>query len=330
MIGAFGPAVAEGISTVSHALRKSLGRLCEVEAFATQDVIRPATIQAIRRFSPDVIHYVAGPRLPGLLLLRTLKSLLPRSLTVASATRPYLTAFDRALLPLIKPDLVLTQAARWEDVFRGAGIACRFVPNGVDRARFAPLAEPERAAVKRALGFPEDRPTILHVGHVKANRGVGELGQVVRLGYHCVLVGSAELSERRFADALAAQGVRVIVEFQPRIEQYYQAADGYLFPLRDLPRGVLPSSHDQMGVIDLPLSVLEAASSGTSIITTRYGGLERLLGDRDGVEYWDGAPESLGAAIARGIRTRPDPECVPSWDTVAAQVAAEYEARLRA
>ena len=65
----------------------------------------------------------------------------------------------------------------------------------------------------------------------------------------------------------------IIDRFVENIEEVYQLSDVYIFPVKE-----------EMNAIDIPLSVLEAASCNLQIVTTDYGELKVFKGE-DGFFY---------------------------------------------
>jgi glycosyltransferase involved in cell wall biosynthesis len=115
-----------------------------------------------------------------------------------------------------------------------------------------------------------DLPVVLHVGHLEAGRNVRYLGDLAARGdCQVVLVTSSSTAfqaNQALGQELCRAGVVLLTDYQPRIEQLYQLADCYLFPVESTDNA-----------IDAPLSVLEALACDLPVVTTRYGGLPRLF-----------------------------------------------------
>jgi glycosyltransferase involved in cell wall biosynthesis len=187
----------------------------------------------------------------------------------------------------------------------------------VDLARFRPASAEQRAAMKQRAGIDPGRLVVLHVGHMKATRNVGVLEDLARLeGVACVMVASTStVADREMAGRLAAAGVTLMTHHEDRIEHAYRLADVYLFPVTS-----------PLDAIETPLSVLEAAATDLSIVSTPFGGLPDLLGD--GV-VWARTREEMVEAVRRlaaagaagrqgaGTRTR---VLKHGWDRLAADV----------
>lgn len=118
--------------------------------------------------------------------------------------------------------------------------------------------------LRRRYGLPEEKKILLHVGHVRQSRN---LDLLLRLPLppeaHLVIVGSSSRAlEPELFRALVERGVIVLSDYFPHIEEIYQAADVYLFPVMQ-----------RDAAIDLPLSVLEAMACNLAVVTTSFRAL---------------------------------------------------------
>ena len=139
---------------------------------------------------------------------------------------------------------------------------------GVDTKRFKPADPEEKARLREKYGIAKDARVVLHVGHLKTGRNVRSLLDVPK-GYQVILVvSSVTAQEESLRDRLEAEkNIRIIDTYIERIEEIYQAADIYFFPVSE-------PEH----CIDSPLSVLEAASCGLPVVAAAYEGLTDFLG----------------------------------------------------
>jgi dTMP kinase len=83
--------------------------------------------------------------------------------------------------------------------------------------------------------------------------------------------------------------VHVIRRYLPDIERAYAEADVYVFPVTD-----------QLGSIEVPLSVLEARASGVPVVCTRFGALPELFPPAGEMVYAD--PSGFSDAVDRALR----------------------------
>lgn len=290
LIGIFGEAQDEGMRKLCAQFATAAAQKHTVLTVGTRDFGTGRAWSRLRTFRPECLHYVTGPTLRSLALLKFYRATLPgRVATIATGIRPYFGPAARRLVGTLAPDLYLAQARNWQRLFAEQGAPTMDFPHGVDRARFAPASAEKRSELRARWGLPADKPVVLHVGHVKPNRNLAALLEAQRSGrYQAWVVGS--VSESRpgpWRAELESAGVRVTTQFVSRIEEVYQAADLYAFTVK-APTGEYPGSYDEVGVIDLPLSILEARACGLRVISTRHDAVRHFLGGDSAVSWFDG------------------------------------------
>jgi glycosyltransferase involved in cell wall biosynthesis len=296
LIGTFAARADEGLRSVSIRFLKELEKRHEVIAFNTGESLGWKSVRNMRRFKPDVLHYLTGPTVRSFAVLRAYKLLLRDVICIASATRPFFSSKSRWAVSFLKPDLVLTQATRWETFFRSKGIKAIPLMNGVDLACFQPVNRQQtRKELRQKYGIPIDKFVVLHVGHIKENRNVEIFAHLQQSSdVQCVVVGNTSTEmDRSLKDRLRSAGCVVINEFVEKIAELYQLSDCYVFCVKDVAANDYPTRYQQVGVIDTPLSVLEAMASNLPVVTTRIGSLPRLFEEQDGFRFYDGSLENL-------------------------------------
>lgn len=293
-IGDFGKMADEGMRKISRQIFEDATYASEKLAVSSRDFCTLMALPRLRRFRPDVLHYITGPTVYSLLALAMNRRLLGRRVvTVATGTRPYLNAAGRMFLPWFAPDWYLAQARLWQRLFQDAGSRTLDFPNGVDCTRFKPTSPEEVRKLRQELGLVTARKLVLHVGHIRENRNLRALIQAQRSGrYQVLIVGSPTQSERGplLAD-LTAAGCWIHTSYIGNIEHYYQAADIYVFTVQAKPPGVFPANYLEVGVIDFPLSILEAMACDLPLLTTRLDAVEYFLGGTEGLGWFDGTGE---------------------------------------
>lgn len=145
------------------------------------------------------------------------------------------------------------------------------IPGGADPARFRPAED--RAAVRRALGLPEDAPLCLTVRNLEARMGLDVLLRAVarlraRRPVHLVIGGRGSRSEALAALARALD-LGDAVRFtgwiaEADLPRYYQAADWFVLPTQAL---------EGFGLV-----TVEALACGTPVVGTPVGATPEVLG----------------------------------------------------
>ena len=132
---------------------------------------------------------------------------------------------------------------------------------GINRDKFRPTGSAEEIAeLREKYGFAQDKPLVIHVGHLSAGRGLEEFLHLPKEKYQRLVVASGMFNSDEVEAALTADGVRIIKEYLPDVSEVYRMADAYLFPTRSA-----------QFVISIPLSVTEALACGVPVVA--FGGV---------------------------------------------------------
>lgn len=164
-----------------------------------------------------------------------------------------------------------------------------YLKTGVDTDKFVPVAQSKKQILREKYYIPKDKKVLLHVGHLKGGRNVDKLALAADQ-YHIVLVVSSITEAEKdntIRAALENRGnVTIIESYLENVEEVYQMADVYLFPVQEIEN-----------CIDVPLSVLEAASCNVPIVTTEYGELAAFR-EQEGFMFVDDlSRDSLNKAL---------------------------------
>jgi glycosyltransferase involved in cell wall biosynthesis len=243
---------------------------------------------------PDVLVYAArsSATFASFLRARLLKRYCPdaRVVLLGFQTRRH-KGWQRALIRLLAPDLVAVQSAENGAYLAGLGCRVATLPSGVDLDTFRPLPRERKRLLRAAYGLDPERPVVLHIGHLEVQRGIGVLADLARRGdCQVVLVTSsttAHQANQELGHTLRQAGVILMTSYLPCVEELYQLADCYVFPVRSTDNA-----------IEAPLSVLEALACDLPVVTTRFGGLSRLFAGatHPGLVFVDTPDELLNAA----------------------------------
>ena len=144
-----------------------------------------------------------------------------------------------------------------------------YLKTGVDTEKYVPVSSDMAQALKIKYGFNPSKKLVLHVGHLNNGRNVQQLMKLSN-EYSILLISSTQTKNEqdiKLKNELLSSGVRIIDSYIPNIEQIYQMADVYFFPVLEQGR-----------CIDVPLSCMEAAACNKPIVTTEFGEMREFIG----------------------------------------------------
>jgi glycosyltransferase involved in cell wall biosynthesis len=166
------------------------------------------------------------------------------------------------------------------------------IAGGADLERFRPA--PDRAATRAALGLPPRAPLLFTVRNLEARMGLDRLLEAMaRLrSFHpqasLVIAGTGSRAGelRRQAAALGVEGTVEFAGFvdDARLAAYYQAADAFVLPTREL---------EGFGLV-----TVEALACGTPVLATPVGATPEILAPLDPALLFR---DASAAAIADGL-----------------------------
>jgi mannosylfructose-phosphate synthase len=178
------------------------------------------------------------------------------------------------------------------------------IPPGYDESRFFPPSPTQRAQIKRRIGF--DRPTVLALGRVAANKGYDLLVRSMptvreRIPDVCLVLAAGSTNpppgEARQIDELRTSALSLGLDQHVQFRDYipddeladvYRAADVF----------ALSSRYEPIG-----MTAIEAMACGTPTVITEHGGLHQMLTWGRETLYVDPTdPPALGHAIATLLR----------------------------
>ncbi len=301
----------EGMKKIAFSLYKRLSLHHDVLHLSLKNAFAPSFWKAARNFQPQIIHYVPGPSLRSLVLTKALKSYCRPARTVVSATQPKISFMGRGMLPVLKPDLVLTQSQDFEETLVSLGYNVTFLPNGVDTERFVPISLESKRELRTRHGVAPDKFVILHVGPIKSGRGLEVLSQIQdeAKDVQVLVVGSTSMtSSKGLVNRLTESGCLVWQHYFEKIEEIYALADCYVFP-----------TTERFASIDMPLSVMEAMSCNVPVISTRFRALGRVFEEGDGFFFSETKDELLGSIhnVRNGVTVKIRDKVLPySWNKI--------------
>lgn len=208
------------------------------------------------------------------------------------------------------------EAAAYYAGFLGSDRVTRLT-TGVDTARFCPVSETEKRALRQRYGLDPDRKTVLHVGHLKQGRNIAHLMKLDP-SWQILLAVSTLTAEERDEDLRrqleSCPNIRILDEYIPRIQELYQLSDAYFFPVTN-----------KSNCIEVPVSVLEAAACGKPVVTTDLGELKAFR-DAPGFVFIESFEAEELNRLLRQAMEAPDPDIrrqvlAYDWKNAVAQLA---------
>ncbi len=324
----------EGMRKTAYYLKQQLSKRHDVVALSLAEARSAGFFRKVRAFRPDIVHYIPGPSIFSFVLMTAIKACC-RTKTIISASHPafygvrglgygpYYAASSlfQPLVPLLRPGRILVQSADTESLFRRMGCRTDFLPGGVDAERFHPATPQKRQELRGRYGIPPEKRVILHCGSFRRWRNLDILLHLQKADNQVLVAGTATRADRQLCRELERSGILVWQHYIKDIEEVYQMADVYVFPVID-----------RRGAIDVPLSVLEAMSCNLPVVTSRFGALPRLFSEGNGFAYFNDVPALVShTQRLQGkelpIRTR-DMVLPFAWEKIAARLEEIYAASL--
>lgn len=212
----------------------------------------------------------------SILRLWVLSRIMRCSVTALFTECKPMTAVMRCLL---KKSAVKIAALSREACAEFDGAGCKetlYLKTGVDTRRFQPADKNAKGRLRDKYGLQEGKKVLLHVGHLKRGRNLGQVLKVNKDWDILIVVSThtaAEKDEGLRQELLQREGLTIIDSYIENIEELYQLADVYFFPVAE-----------KGNCISAPLSVFEAAACNLPVVATRYGNLVDFL-DEPGFRF---------------------------------------------
>jgi glycosyltransferase involved in cell wall biosynthesis len=192
----------------------------------------------------------------------------------------------RFIIKCLKPDEIIVLSEKELKYYKQLSNKCVISSIGVDANKFSSIDSKTKIVLRKKLQLPIDKKIVLHVGHIKEGRNIRSVEKLQSLNYLVVIVGSTTFkSDKALKDELETKGFFFITEYLNNIEEYYQIADLYIFPVED-----------SKNAIEFPLSVFEAMSCNIPIISTEFGGIKNFIKENDCIKYYKTHKELLKKA----------------------------------
>ncbi|MFX0138039.1 MAG: hypothetical protein ACFFDN_30635, partial [Candidatus Hodarchaeota archaeon] len=146
LLGEHSGVLNEGYRNIAFNLSKKLSREHVILDIDVKELFFHQSRKKIKEFNPHILHYLTAPTLSSFLILKLVKIYCNKDAKlVISSLHPHTFKLLRkpvlkTIISLIKPDLILTQSLKVENIFKDIGCNTDFLPNGVDIERFTPIS----------------------------------------------------------------------------------------------------------------------------------------------------------------------------------------------
>jgi glycosyltransferase involved in cell wall biosynthesis len=243
----------------------------------------------VRQYDINLIHahFLIPPGLIGVIVGSILGK---KTAVTAHGSDLLIHAKNPLLRPIIKfvlkkADYVLVVNQALKDNVLEMGITADkiyFTPNAVDTHKF----NPQNLELPPDLKLNSDKPTILFVGNLVAQKGVKYLLKAKKLinsDAVLLIVGDGPL-RGELEDMVKKEGIDNVVFTGARRDV------GKIMPSAKVL--VLPSVSE-----GFPITILEALSSGLPVVATRIGGVLEVIDQKVGIIVEPSDPTALAEAV---------------------------------
>lgn len=276
----------EGMRNASFYYSKLLAKNNKILTLDIRYTFNPKFWKEIKEFNPSIIHYIHGPTIKSLFLLKMMKHYCSKSKIIVSAMRPSFTILSEKMIPFFSPDMILTQSISSEYMFKKRNVKTKFLPSGVDINRFVPCSSENKIKFKKQYEIDSNKFVILHIGSIKDGRNIRVLKSLQNNGNQVIIVGAISPGiDFNLVHELKLAGCMVWEKYFEKVEELYFLADCYVFPTVDRKNSLGQSIADS---IEMPLTVLESMSCNLPVIATKFGALPRAFEEKEGLFFVNG------------------------------------------
>jgi len=320
LIGDFSENLDEGLKNIAHHIADNLSKNIDVQLLKVnvKNIISLEILRGIKKYRPDIIHYIPGPTNKSIILLKFIKTYLKYDVKIVlSAPLPMFRDITLKLLNF-KPDYVFASSKDLKERMDILDIPSHLLPNGVDMEKFTPVSDfNEKVKLREKYGIQKDRFTLLHVGHIMTNRNLEILTKLSKDAKVVIVASKYIKIDYKLLKNLRNAGCRIFQGHFPNIEEFYQLSDCYLFPVK------------KWDSILCPLSVMEAMSCNLPVVTTDFEGIKTFFEEGNGLIFAEKEEELIEGigSIKKGnisIATREKVERY-SWQNISGEIIQVYK-----
>jgi len=214
---------------------------------------------------------------------RLLKIFTGKKVTILSLQPRKYNSLLKFIIKAIQPECIITQTNITAKYLKDVGINSKVLSLGVDDTKYKELDNREKKFLRDKYNIDHDKTVLLHVGHICSSRNLDWLLQVKSqmTETEVVIVSSTyNQNEKELYEKLVKNGIKIIREYVANIEEIYNLANYYIFPV-----------FQNDGAIETPLSVLEAMACNLPVITTRFGSLPDFFKENGCFHYVQSSDE---------------------------------------
>jgi len=224
----------------------------------------------------DIVHFIGGPGIGTLIKAMLCKIMLRK--VIITFSNPCINSYGLFFLRVLKPDLSISMSKLWKSLLDKHQINTLFFNLSGTKTKFFTNSHlVSKKNLRKKLNLPINKTIVMHAGHLKRDRNLKMFELLDDAVFKLLIVSNTTKKELDLKNELKQiKNLKIIEEYLPNIYDYYKASDIYFFP-----------TVDKKAAIQIPLSIIEAYSSGIKILTTRFGGLELLFPfqSNEGVVY---------------------------------------------
>ena len=132
---------------------------------------------------------------------------------------------------------VLTPVTKNLTALKKLNVKCDFLPFGVNLNKFKPTDNNFKKKLRLKYGLEISKKTYVHVGQITLKRNIQILKYLKSPNTQVLLVGSSSSESLNYPHDsnlikhLEDKGIKIILDYLPDIEEVYQLADCYVFPI---------------------------------------------------------------------------------------------------
>ena len=173
------------------------------------------------------------------------------------------------------------------------GLTTSILQMGVDDKKYHEFDLERKKKLRLFYEIQQDKNVVLHVGHIQPSRNLEWLIQIKEKcpKVEVIIVNSTYSHyDKELYKTLKKKKIRVFKKFIPNMEEIYNLADYYIFPVVN-----------NKGAIEAPLSVLEAMACNIPIITSRFGSLPYTFKQDNHFHYVESSDEIIKIIVESSI-----------------------------